>query len=188
MRKIDLGPWSSVYPMPVTLVGADIPSGPTFKAVAWVTPVQLRPARLVIGVNRAHATSAGILEHGQFSVCQPDVDMVAVTDWCGIRSAHEGVDKAAPFTVFRGSLEHAPMIAECPLCQECRVIEVMDLSTHAVIAADIVGTWTEDRFLADGMPDIRKLRPFTLTEPDNRYWSVGEHIGDAYSAGRHLRP
>ncbi len=28
------------------------------------------------------------------------------------------------------------------------------------------------------------MRPFTLTMPDNRYWTVGEHIGDAWSVGR----
>ena len=53
--------------------------------------------------------------------------------------------------------------------------------------ADIVGTWTEQRFLAaDRKPDIEKLRPFVLTMPDNRYWAVGEYIADAWSVGKAL--
>jgi hypothetical protein len=31
---------------------------------------------------------------------------------------------------------------------------------------------------------VMRCQPFALTMPDNRYWSVGEHIADAWSAGR----
>ncbi len=73
MEKIDIGPQGFLYPMPVTLVGADLPAGPNFMTVAWVTRCQFNPLR---------------------------------------------------------------------------------------------------------------LRPLVLTMPDNRYWSVGDHIADAWSAGR----
>ena len=184
-HKVDLGPQGFVYPMPMSLVGADLQGGPSFMAVAWVNRCQFNPPRLVAGMGKAHATNAGIREHGQFSVCIPSVDQVAVTDWCGLKSAGRGVDKSAPFTVFRGSLEHAPMIAECPVCLECRLFQTVDLGSHELFVADIAGTWTEERFLlSDGKPDIARLRPFVLTMPDNRYWAVGEHIADAWSVGR----
>ncbi len=32
------------------------------------------------------------------------------------------------------------------------------------------------------------MRPFMLTMPDNRYWAVGEHVGDAWSIGRTYEP
>ena len=185
MDKIDLGPQGFLYPMPMTLIGADLASDPSFMAAAWVIRCQPTPPRLVACMGKAHATNAGIREHGQLSVCIPSVDQVEVTDWCGLKSANRGFDKAAPFTVFRGSLEHAPMIAECPLCLECRVHQTVDLGSHELFIADIVGTWTEKRFLtADGKPDVEKLRPFVLTMPDNRYWALGEHIADAWSVGR----
>ena len=183
--KIDLGPQGFIYPMPVTLMGADLAGGPNFKTVAWVNRIELRPPRIAAGLNKKHATNDGIREHGEFSVCIPDRELVAVTDWCGITSANRGTDKAAPFTIFRGTLEHAPMIAECPPCLECRVHQVVDLGGHELIVADIVGTWSEKRFLDEqGRPDIEKLQPFTLTMPDNRYWAVGAFLGDAWSIGR----
>jgi flavin reductase (DIM6/NTAB) family NADH-FMN oxidoreductase RutF len=185
MNKIDIGTQGLIYPMPMSLVGADLAAGPNFLAVAWVNRCQFDPPRLVVALSKTHASNEGIRAHGEFSVCLPDVDQVAVTDWCGIRSAKKGVDKAAEFTVFRGALEHAPMIAECPLCLECRVFETVDLGNTELFIGDIVGTWTEELFLApDGKPDIEKVRPFTLTMPDNRYWAVGEHIADAWSIGR----
>ncbi len=81
------------------------------------------------------------------------------------------------------------MIAECPISLECRLTQVVDLGSHELFVADIVATWTEDRFLDEhGKPDITKVRPFTLTMPDNRYWAVGAHIGDAWSIGRTFEP
>ena len=38
--------------------------------------------------------------------------------------------------------------------------------------------------LRAGKPDITKMKPFTLTMPDNRYWSVGRCVGKAWSIGK----
>lgn len=187
--RIDLGPQGFIYPMPMTLVGADIEGGPNFMPIAWINRVQMSPPRLAGGMNKNHATNAGIREHGEFSVNFPSVDMVAVTDWCGLQSASRGTDKATPFEIVRGTLAHAPMIVECPISLECRVWQVVDLGSHELFIADIVATWTEERFLDEKRkPDITKLRPFTLTMPDNRYWALGEHVGDAWSIGRTFEP
>lgn len=184
-RRKEIGAQGFVYPMPMTLIGADLESGPNFMPLAWINRVQYGPPRLVVGMGKVHATNVGIRDHGEFSVNTPSVDMVAVTDWCGLNSATNGVDKSAPFQVVRGSLDHAPMIAECPLSLECRVARTIDLGSHEVFVADIMATWTEERFLDEaGKPDITKMRPFMLTMPDNRLWAVGEQIGDAWSIGR----
>jgi flavin reductase (DIM6/NTAB) family NADH-FMN oxidoreductase RutF len=187
--RVEIGPQGFLYPMPVTLVGADLPGGPNFMPIAWITRVQYNPPRVAAGLNKAHATNAGIREHGEFSVNIPSVDMVAVTDWCGLNSAGSGVDKSTLFEIVRGSLAHAPMIAECPVCLECRVMQVVDLGSHELFVADVVATWTEERFLDEsGKPDITKVRPFTLTMPDNRYWAVGERVGNAWAIGKTFDP
>ena len=189
MSRIDLGAQGFIYPMPMTLIGADLEAGPNFMPVAWVNRVQPNPPRIATGMGKVHATNAGIREHGEFSVNLPSVDMVAVTDWCGLVSANRGAEKAAVFDVVRGTLEHAPMIAECPLSLECRIHEVVDLGSHELFIADIVATWVDERCLDDaGRPDIEKMRPFTLTMPDNRYWAVGKQIADAWSVGRSFEP
>ncbi len=52
---------------------------------------------------------------------------------------------------------------------------------------DIVDVCTEERFMTDGKPDVKKINPFTLTMPDNHYWRVGEMAGRAWSAGKKLK-
>ena len=187
--RVDIGPQGFLYPMPMTLIGADLPSGPNFMPVAWINRAQPNPPRIMAGMGKTHATNAGIREHGEFSVNIPSIDMVAATDWCGLISAGRGGDKSETFGVVRGSLAHAPMIAECPLSLECHVVQVVDLGSHELFIADIVATWTEERYLdGKGKPDITKVRPFTLTMPDNRYWAVGEQVGDAWSIGKTFEP
>jgi flavin reductase (DIM6/NTAB) family NADH-FMN oxidoreductase RutF len=188
-ERIDIGAQGFIYPMPMTLIGADVGSGPNFMPVAWVNRVQMNPPRLIAGMGKVHATNAGIRDHGEFSVNIPSIDMLEVTDWCGLNSATRAADKTAPFEVVRGTLPHAPMIAECPLSLECRVWQVVDLGSHELFIADIVATWAEERFLdVTGKPDITRIRPFMLTMPDNRYWAVGEHIGNAWSIGKSYEP
>lgn len=185
MSKVNLGPQGFLYPMPVTLVGSDLADGPDFMPVAWVNRYQFKPPRLVVGISKDRATHAGIQHNGEFSICIPNVDLVSITDWCGLHSARAGIDKAAKFTVFRGSLEYAPMITECPLCLECSVYRSVDLDTHDLFLADIAGTWTEERFLLpDGKPDMALMRPFVLTMPDNRYWEIGKPIARAWDVGK----
>jgi hypothetical protein len=41
--------------------------------------------------------------------------------------------------------------------------------------------------VTDGKPDLEKIRPFSLTMPDNRYWAVGEYAGQAWESGKQYR-
>lgn len=40
--------------------------------------------------------------------------------------------------------------------------------------------------MTDDTLDIRKVNPFTLTMPDNNYWSLGENLGKAWNIGKNL--
>jgi hypothetical protein len=35
-------------------------------------------------------------------------------------------------------------------------------------------------------PDVPKMHPLLLTMPDKRYWTVGAHVGEAWSIGKKL--
>jgi hypothetical protein len=50
-----------------------------------------------------------------------------------------------------------------------------------------MGAYSEERFLTEGVPDIKKINPFMLSMPDNGYWSVGELVGRAWSDGKAMK-
>ena len=59
--------------------------------------------------------------------------------------------------------------------------------TNSFFIGEIVASYSEEQFLTNGAPDIKKVKPFLLTMPDNRYWSVGDNIGRAWSDGKSIR-
>jgi flavin reductase (DIM6/NTAB) family NADH-FMN oxidoreductase RutF len=70
---------------------------------------------------------------------------------------------------------------------ECKLVNAVDLPTNTLFIGEIIGTYTEERFLTAGKPDISKMIPFTLTMPDNNYWGIGKNVGKAWSIGKNLK-
>jgi flavin reductase (DIM6/NTAB) family NADH-FMN oxidoreductase RutF len=183
MEKTKIGPHGFLYPMPMVIVGADVGGKSNFMAVAWVTRTNYAPPRIGVALGKMHHTNTGIREHQEFSVNVPHEGMRVVTDHIGLATGAKA-DKSGLFEVFRGQLAHAPMIAECPLTMECRVVQTVDQPSNEFFIGEIVETYCNPDCLADGKPDIARLKPFTLTMPDNRFWAVGAQIGKAWSDGR----
>lgn len=183
MEKTKLGPQGFLFPMPMVIVGADVGGKPNFMAVAFVTRTNYAPPRIGIALGKAHHTNVGIREHREFSVNIPNEGMRVITDHIGLATGAK-IDKSGLFEVFRGQLAHAPMIAECPLTMECRLVHTVDQPSNEFFIGEIVETYCSPDCLVVGKPDIGRIRPFTLSMPDNRYWSVGAQIGKAWSDGK----
>jgi flavin reductase (DIM6/NTAB) family NADH-FMN oxidoreductase RutF len=186
MEKISVDAGSFVYPMPVVLVGTAGETHPNFMAVGWVSRVNYRPPLIAVALGKTHLTNERIRARGAFSVNLPGLDLLEKTDHCGLVSGR-AEDKSALFEVFYGALDGAPMIRECPLCMECRLFQTVELPSNELFIGEIAGVYTEERYLTDGKPDIRKMRPFTLTMPDNRFRAVGEEAGKAWESGLKLK-
>jgi flavin reductase (DIM6/NTAB) family NADH-FMN oxidoreductase RutF len=78
------------------------------------------------------------------------------------------------------------MITECPLSLECRLQVTVENPTNNFYIGEIIASYTEEKYLTDRKPDIKKINPLLLTMPDNRYWTVGTCAGDAWSCGKKL--
>jgi flavin reductase (DIM6/NTAB) family NADH-FMN oxidoreductase RutF len=185
MDKVKIDSNAFVYPMPMVIVGALVGGKPNFMAVAWVARANFKPPMIMVALGD-HCTNTGIDANGAFSVNVPDVALMEKTDYCGIVSGRK-VDKSKLFDVFYGSLPGAPLIRECPISMACRLNQAVKLPFDTLYIGDIVDVYTEERFLTDGKPDVKKINPFTLTMPDNRYWRVGEMAGRAWNAGKKLK-
>lgn len=183
MEKVNLGAVIPAYPMPVSLVGAHVNGKPNFLAVAWFSMVGFKPPQIAISLGKGHYTNPGIRENNAFSLCLPSEEMVEITDYCGIVSGKK-TDKSGIFDLFYGELKTAPMIADCPLCLECRVVEVVQSGANEIFIGDIVGVYTEERFLTEGRLDFAKMKPLVLSQPDTAYWRLGAPVAKAWSVGK----
>jgi flavin reductase (DIM6/NTAB) family NADH-FMN oxidoreductase RutF len=182
--KID-GSAAFLYPMPMVLAGAVVEGRVNFMAVGWVSRVNYKPPLIAIALG-PHHTNKGIDEYGEFSINIPDVSLLEKTDYCGLVSGAK-TDKSDLFNIFYGALNKAPLIKECPVCIACTVYDAIKLPVNTLYIGEPKEVFTEEKYMTDQKLDIKKINPFTLTLPDNRYWSVGETLGKAWSVGKNLR-
>ncbi len=162
--------------LPTCLVGANVNGKPNFEAIAWVDLVDYDPYLLSISSEKSHHTNKGIRENKEFSVNIPSVDMVAVTDYCGTHSG-KTVDKSKIFKIFYGELKNAPMISECPINVECRLVKTVELLHGELFIGKIVGVYMDDKHLTGAKPDMKKINPLVFEEGVGNYWTLGEHVG-----------
>lgn len=185
-QRINIGNNAFVLPEPQTIVGSMLDGKPNFMALAWITRLNYKPCLMGIAVNQGHATHRAITNTGQFSVNIPSEDMVEVTDYVGLASGNR-TDKSSVFDVHYGELPNAPLILDCPLSMEFEVVNEVALPTNTLFIGELKAAWTEEKFMTDGYVDIEKVRPMTLSMPDNRYWAVGRTVGRAWHDGKALR-
>jgi len=183
MAKTAIDSNTFLYPMPVALVGSLVAGRPNFLAVGWASRVNYQPPLIAIALGKTHYTNKGIHASGAFTVNIPSVDLMAKVDYCGLASG-KTKDKAGLFKVVPGQVTGSPMIDDCPLCMECRLFKVVELPSNDLFIGEIVGAYVDADCCTEGQPDIAKIRPFTLSMPDNRYWAMGASIGKAWSVGR----
>lgn len=183
MSKMNIGTNVFMQGMPVTLLGTKTEGKANFMALAWLTRVNGNPPLMGVGVNKSHLTNKLIRENKSFSINIPSDDMIIETDYCGLVSG-KNKDKSGVFKIFYAELNEAPMIKECPLAIECKLYSTVELPTHDIFIGEIIGTYTEEKYLSNDKLDINKINPFLLTMPDNHYWKIGENIGKAWNVGK----
>jgi flavin reductase (DIM6/NTAB) family NADH-FMN oxidoreductase RutF len=172
-------------PMPVVLLGTQVNGKANFMAVGWCVRANGDPPMIACAVGNRHLTPEGIERTKTFSLNVPSSDLLAKADYCGIVSGRDA-DKSRVFDTFYGALKTAPMIGECPVNLECRLVQSVALPTHTLFIGEIVGAYADGDIIVDGKPDFPAMDPLFLTMPDNRYWTLGKHVGDAWSAGKAL--
>ena len=179
--KEKLGVTNALYPLVTALVGATVAGKPDFATVAHVGIAH--PKGITLGIGKTHLTNEGIRANRTFSVNLPSEDMAVVTDYVGMVSGRKE-DKSGIFTVFYGELDTAPMIEQCKVTMELKLIQHVELPTHDLFVGEIVGAYADLEVLTNGVVDIAKLRPLLFDMASKKYWSLGEPVAKCWSVGK----
>lgn len=189
MGKVTMGPQTLIYPMPVLLVGVNIDDKPNFMTVAAHGIPSLTPPMVSVSIRHQRYSIKGIRQNMTFSVNLPPVEMMKEADYCGMVSGAK-VDKieVCRFKVFYGKLNNVPLIEQCPINLECKVVHILNLGSHALIIGQVEETHISDDCLTDGKLDVNKINAFCYTsDPVRQYQPIGKVIAKAYSVGAGLR-
>lgn len=165
-------------PLPPVMVSCGTVEKPNIITIAWTGILNTKPAKTYIAVRPSRYSYNIIKESGEFVINLTTKDLVYAADFCGVRSGAQ-VDKFqhCKLTPIAASQVQAPMIKECPLSLECRVLSVDKAGdTHDVFFAEVVAVQVDDTLLdRDGKLHLDRagLAAFAHGE----YYEVGKKIG-----------
>ena len=178
MAKVIKGPFCALYPIPVVLVTClDKAGQPNVMTVSWVGTVASTPPCLAIGVRPYRYSHAAIEEQGEFVVNIPKRELLSAVDYCGRMSRRRTSDKFAEtgLTPVPASQVASPLIAECPVNIECRLIHSLELGSHTLFVGQILAVHVDEEVL-DERGFIDYSRAQAVAYLGNEYWGLGQPL------------
>ena len=177
MAKIHWKGSTLLGPVPPVMVTCGDMEKSNIITVAWAGIINTHPPRVSISVRPTRHSYGIIKERGEFVINLTPVSLVRECDWCGIYTGAK-VDKFAKTGLHKESAVEVacPVIAECPLALECKVLDIIPQGTHDLFLAEVVGIDVDESLLNEEGKlclDRAGLAAFAHGE----YFALGEVIG-----------
>ena len=179
VAKQRIKPFRPIYPSPACLVTSIDPDGrPNIVTLAECFNVSIaRPVIIGIAIRTATYSHGLIRRTGEFVVNQPTAEIVDRVDAVGTVSGRD-VNKFEHFDLTAVSAQEVrpSLIAECPVCLECRVIDEREVGDHQLFLGEVLAEHADEDVLdEEGRPDPGKLD--MLVYAGQTYFSAGEELG-----------
>ncbi|MHC4404791.1 MAG: flavin reductase family protein [Planctomycetota bacterium] len=179
MRKRSVKPFRPVHPSPAALVTSVAEDGrPNVLTLGEVFNVSIRePVILGIAIAKPRYSHELISATGEYVVNLPTSSMAETVDRCGSVSGR-AVDKFARFglTPLPAEKVKPPLIAECPISVECRVIGIQEVGDHDLFLGEALAEHVAEEAIDDkGQILVDKLDPLCYLHSE--YWSCGRRLG-----------
>lgn len=175
-----------LYPLPAVMVSCGRPEEkPNIITVAWAGTVCSSPAMVSISVRPERYSYDIIRQTGEFVINLTTEQLVRATDYCGVRSGRD-VDKFQEMHLTAGKAEHvsAPLIEESPVNIECRVQQVLELGSHHMFVAEVVGVDVDEAYL-DEKGKFQLNKAGLMVYSHGEYFGLGKKLGSfGYSVRR----
>lgn len=167
-----------LYPVPAVMVSCQRPGErPNIITVAWAGTVCSDPVMLSVSVRKERYSYGILRETREFVVNLVTKDLVCATDYCGVKSGRD-VDKFKEMNLTPQKSQRiaAPGIDESPVNLECRVTQVVELGSHDMFLAQVVGV-TVDKAYMDENGKFHLNDTELVAYSHGEYFKLGEKLG-----------
>lgn len=178
MGKEKWKPGNMLYPLPAVMVSCRKEGDrPNIITVAWAGTICSDPAMVSISI-RPERFSHGIIKNsGEFVINLVTKPLVRACDWCGVKSGRD-CDKFREqgLTEYVSDYMATPAIAESPVNIYCRVKDIIELGSHDMFMAEVVGITVDDSYMdANGRFDLQATDLTAYSHGE--YFALGEKLG-----------
>lgn len=120
---------------------------------------------------------------GDFGVNIPSRAQLAGADYCGgVSGRHTNKFEDLGWTPQPAREIASPLIEECPVSIECRIVEIAQLGNHDWVMGEAQVAWIDEDLLEPGSNRIAYERADPVWSFFGEYWSLGEKIADWHGA------
>ncbi len=189
--KKQLGPQALVFPMPALLVGTFAEDGtPGAMTAAWAGVCCQKPVCVGVAVRHNRLTFTNIERKKAFTLNTPRTSQVVEVDYLGIVSGAKEPGKLAiaGIETKAGERVDAPILVDCPVNLECRLVESVALGTHTWFVGEVLEAHVDEALLLEnGVIDIEAFDPLVYVTSVSEYRGLGKPVGKAFSIGKKLK-
>jgi flavin reductase (DIM6/NTAB) family NADH-FMN oxidoreductase RutF len=170
---------SLLAPTPVVMVScSDRDKNFNIITIAWVGVVNSKPPMLSISVTPERYSYGMLMDTKEFVVNFVSEELVKFADFCGVKSGREiNKFKACGLTSIEvEELKYAPAIDETPIFMACSVREIIQLPSHTMFIAEVMGVYAKDYlFDENGRVDFKKAK--LVSYQHGEYYATAEKLG-----------
>lgn len=164
-------------PIPPAMVTSEYEGKKNVFTVAWTGILNTQPPKTYISVRPERYSYELIKNSGEFVINLTTTSMVKNADRCGTYSGRN-VDKFKKYSIETVAAQNvsAPILKDSPVALECKVCDIVEMGTHHMFIADIVGVSVDEEYLdANGKLCLQKANLAAYAHGD--YFSLGKKIG-----------
>ncbi|MDR1585417.1 MAG: flavin reductase family protein [Prevotellaceae bacterium] len=168
-----------IYPLPAVMVSCGACEDEyNIITVSWTGTICTNPPMCYISIRPERHSYDLIKRNGEFVINLTNEELARAADWCGVRSGKD-VNKFAEMklTPLKGETVAAPIIAEAPLCIECKVKQIIPLGSHDMFIADVVNVQANARFIDPETDKFDMDKAKLIAYAHGHYYKLGEEIG-----------
>lgn len=164
-------------PVPAVMVTCKDDEKQNVLTVAWTGIINSDPPKTYISVRKERHSHAIIKNSGYFAINLVSRKLVEACDYCGIVSGKK-VDKfeACNLQTEPAEIADVPVLKDSPLALICKVTDVVELGTHDMFVADILGERIETS-LIDGDGKLHLDHARLVAYSHGEYFELGQKLG-----------
>ena len=188
MAKITWKGSALLAPVPPVMVTCGDMENSNIITVGWTGIINTHPPRVSIAVRPTRHSYNLIKESGEFIINLTPASLIRECDYCGIFTGAK-VDKFEKTGLHKApaSAVACPLIEECPLALECKVIDILPQGTHDLFLAEVVAVDVDDSIL-DENGKLCMDRAGLAAYAHGEYFALGEKLGTfGFSAAKNKK-
>lgn len=178
MGKIAIKPSTIVYPVPAVMVSCGHEEKDhNIITIAWTGTINSAPPMTYVSIRKERHSHDIISKTKEFVINLTTESLAYETDYCGVHSGKD-VNKFSEMKLTKGEASSVlcPTIEESPVSIECRVTQVLELGSHDMFIAEVVGVTVDDKYMDEsGNFDLNASK--LICYSGGKYFSLSEFLG-----------